>query len=61
MWTRYGKWDNDGLRVRNQRGQVIYELSGKPLKFAPYRGQGPEREAQPADADIWTRRNIKSG
>ena len=26
IWTRYGRWDDEGLRVLNQYGEVIYEL-----------------------------------
>ena len=26
IWTRYGRWDDAGLRVLNQYGEVIYTL-----------------------------------
>ena len=26
IWTRYGRWDDTGLRVLNQYGEVIYTL-----------------------------------
>ena len=60
MWTRYGKWDEDGLRVRNQHGQVIYERTDA-LELSPYRRQRPEREAESNQIDVWASRNIKSG
>jgi hypothetical protein len=25
-WTHYGRWSHDGLKVLNERGDVIYEL-----------------------------------
>ena len=25
-WTHYGRWDDEGLRVLNQYGEVIYTL-----------------------------------
>ena len=28
IWTHYGRWDDEGLRVLNQYGVVIYRLPG---------------------------------
>ena len=42
IWTHYGRWDDEGLRVLNQYGEVIYESAEavKLRKAQVLRSQG---------------------